>query len=961
MSSARDLKVSVISGDRRVPVGYAGNTIPVRSELFDGAIFFAHRPPSGSSAPWAFRERMEGRGSPDWLWEVQLHGRFLKQPRGPVWLRAELRDGPMQLGLVSRALCRAILKFARMMAQRRGGEIGYSFGDEAGEHPAISVPILLLDRIFVSDKTHALPVGGDEPKGTWRMVNGLWQPIERSSVTIDTQSYITVVLATSYIDWANWQLAGIPGLGSLSLETFWGDQGAWISLIDMEPDGTDRRFFLEANLEPSKVSLDTPRASSVCEDDYARVEEEVAADDDDEQQVGRGSSDEDFDEEQWIRQRTPYDDDDDVSPPVPEERVSLIPSLVLRPDASEGSSKPAAEMERVTQIEMDLDAPDASRLRSRAATDCLSDDESMEKAEDEEGNPATRKSQYSSPARAPASPGRRSRTPLSLPWYLKTSGGQLWWCISVEGRFCWRRDHQLSKLCEAVQPGFARLLRSGGSVQDMEMSRRRATQLLAQLDPSLVDEFTRIEVSLTSLLGSPAAGWMGVVEAEGRIVEHKVLVGEVSTTDVLHVAAEAVGRSAEAVRAARAAAAQVVGSAGGYGVANKEPRANCSTVKEPEKQRENEATPMALRWRSDTSARSWVERPGVYFADETTVELSGATVSRLHIVDAPAIAVTTAQRHFVFIVRQEADAEQWIASLRTSGSPSQASTPWRDRLRRWPVSRLVCNDSELCLETAKDPLGVSAQLLQMAVSAQGASQDSELVRQLNSLSCVLKGLDLSDLDPQDLWGFWVNAYHTLLIHACIQFGTPKHVRQLLGFYNNCSYVISGHIFSLAEIEHCVLRCHMPRASARLLQLLVRVWKRSDQELEERPSLRAPACLPAAFRARPDWRLNLCLSAGNTASSSRLPVFQRMPEAEFDALIMRAMERTLRDAGKMNARPLQLPYVLYRFRADAPGPSSDSHERRWAAVLAPFLGKDFDGRIAYRTAYKWMMRDRLDLL
>ena len=57
------------------------------------------------------------------------------------------------------------MKFARMMAQRRGGDICYAFGDEARKFPSISLPILLLDRIFVADRTHKLPVGDpDEPK-----------------------------------------------------------------------------------------------------------------------------------------------------------------------------------------------------------------------------------------------------------------------------------------------------------------------------------------------------------------------------------------------------------------------------------------------------------------------------------------------------------------------------------------------------------------------------------------------------------------------------------------------------------------------------------------------------------------------------------------------------------------------------------------------------------------------------
>lgn len=183
--------------------------------------------------------------------------------------RGELRDSPMQLGLVSRALCRGILKFARMMAQRRGGDICYAFGDEAHKNPSISLPVMLLDRIFVADQSHPLPVGDpEEPKGTWRLVDGKWVPIERSSVTFDTETYVTVVLATSYIDWTNWQLSSIPGLGTLSLETFWGEQGAWIALCEMEPDESVKAYFLEANLEPVKGSS-SPRQSTVYNEDEA--------------------------------------------------------------------------------------------------------------------------------------------------------------------------------------------------------------------------------------------------------------------------------------------------------------------------------------------------------------------------------------------------------------------------------------------------------------------------------------------------------------------------------------------------------------------------------------------------------------------------------------------------------------------------------------------------------------------
>ena len=64
-------------------------------------------------------------------------------------------------------------------------------------------------------------------------------------------------------------------------------------------------------------------------------------------------------------------------------------------------------------------------------------------------------------------------------------------------------------------------------------------------------------------------------------------------------------------------------------------------------------------------------------------------------------------------------------------------------------------------------------------------------------------------------------YHSLLVHSCCLYGRPRTLRQnlplqsvttsvgseleparsLLGFYNSCSYLVAGQIFSLAEIEH----------------------------------------------------------------------------------------------------------------------------------------------------------------
>ncbi|CAJ1364857.1 unnamed protein product [Effrenium voratum] len=922
---ARDLKLSVLSEGKKVPVGYSGNSIPFKTEAFDGVIFFAHRPPTGSNGNWAFRERMEGKGSPDWLWEVQLHGRFLQKPNGPVWLRAELRDSPMQLGLVSRALCRGILKFARMMAQRRGGDICFAFGDEAKKNPSISLPIMLLDRIFVADTSHPLPVGGgDEPKGTWRLVDGNWVSIDRSSIVFDAETYVTVVLATSFIDWTNWQLSSIPGLGTLSLETFWGDQGAWISLCEMDPDESVRTYFLEAKMEPVKVRSDTPRPSTVYDDEAERAQEELVITDGEENKASPSSDDEP--EEPLNRQRTPYDEMEEfeLCEEVPLEREWLRQPV----DVTSPGAAGAAEMARVAQIEMALDAPDVGPLRHSLSGDL------MDMEEDEE---------ISQPHGLSRRISKRNVRTLTLPWYLRTSAGQLWWCISVEGwPPCWRRDHQISHLCEVVESGKAHLLRSGTSVQDMETARRKATRLLCQLDPSLLDEFMRIDVPLTSLLASTYGGWLGVVESEGRIVERKVSVSEARTTDaVLRAGAEVVSKSS-VLRSAADAARRGSQMLDNFAA---------------------EEAPLAVRWKSDTASRSWMDRPQSYFSEDFFVELSRAKAYRTSIAGAPAVAVTTPQRQFLFVMRSAEEADKWAASLKLQSSPSPSTSmpsPWKDRLRRWPLNRLVCNDFELCMDSSKDPLSLSAKLLRLAVGSQGCGPEE--VQQLTRLSCQLKTVDLMPLDPQDLWSFWMNVYHSLLVHACILYSRPRNLRQLLGFYNNCSYVVAGHIFSLAELEHLVLRSQMAPASARLMNWLVRVWRRDDKEFEDRPAMQAPYNPSSNFRCRPDWRLNMVLCAGNLASSSKIPIFDRMSEKAFDELMTKSMEQCLRAAGRLDRKPIQLPYVLYRFRQDAPGPATEGYDRRWATALEPLLqGTAYDGRVAYRSSYNWTMRDRLEIL
>ncbi|CAE7203118.1 CATSPER1 [Symbiodinium necroappetens] len=214
--AVRDLKLSVISEGKKVPVGYAGR----KARFF---LLIALQTEA------AYRERLEGKGSPDWLWEVPPT-RFICVTA----LGGERNDSllsKLQLdfcGGQSSARSDAVVIYVLHLAMR---EMVLRQGQTAAIHFTSCV----------ADRSHPLPVGGDESK----------VPIERSSVVFDSNTYatwlkhgVTVVLATSYMDWPDAEhvaasFAGRTGsfLAFLDLVS-----GAWITLCELEPDESVRQF-----------------------------------------------------------------------------------------------------------------------------------------------------------------------------------------------------------------------------------------------------------------------------------------------------------------------------------------------------------------------------------------------------------------------------------------------------------------------------------------------------------------------------------------------------------------------------------------------------------------------------------------------------------------------------------------------------------------------------------------------
>ncbi|CAH1787699.1 unnamed protein product [Owenia fusiformis] len=78
----------------------------------------------------------------------------------------------------------------------------------------------------------------------------------------------------------------------------------------------------------------------------------------------------------------------------------------------------------------------------------------------------------------------------------------------------------------------------------------------------------------------------------------------------------------------------------------------------------------------------------------------------------------------------------------------------------------------------------------------------------------LSAIDLSTLDEDEKKAFFINIYNALTIHGLIDCDTmPCSVLDVQQFWKNTAYNIGGHVFSLDDIEHGILRGNRPHPAA----------------------------------------------------------------------------------------------------------------------------------------------------
>lgn len=258
---------------------------------------------------------------------------------------------------------------------------------------------------------------------------------------------------------------------------------------------------------------------------------------------------------------------------------------------------------------------------------------------------------------------------------------------------------------------------------------------------------------------------------------------------------------------------------------------------------------------------------------------------------------------------------------------------WRPSGRYILNARRLFDDDDNADEG--DPLALAESLLRSVQALVDASGEDRLEAWPAFLDKAGKLRDVAP--PDDSLAFWLNVYHAMIAHAALVFGSPSKASQWAKYFGSLSYECAGDVFSVAELEHCVIRAAMPRP--RLLLGDVATLGASVDLL--RVALATSSSLSSSYayaRDHKDIRLVFALNPGSLEDSPPVVVVYDADhlQDQLDAATRRALASASLD-------PVTRTVTLPRLCAWHSSALSD---------LQPFLPNDIRAALVANASASW---------
>ncbi|KAL3925188.1 MAG: hypothetical protein SGILL_000580 [Bacillariaceae sp.] len=214
-----------------------------------------------------------------------------------------------------------------------------------------------------------------------------------------------------------------------------------------------------------------------------------------------------------------------------------------------------------------------------------------------------------------------------------------------------------------------------------------------------------------------------------------------------------------------------------------------------------------------------------------------------------------------------------IGSLVTSHPSSRTFTnhlfevddPMKEFLHKssmWDYQkRRILNCRGYSFQTARktsrdETLQLAETALKKVMSLQPKGPNDADLREFLDCAASLKDADAYALNEDERLAFFLNVYHVFIMHAYIVLRPPDSSLEWLNYFNTIAYQCSDDIFSLAELEHNVIRAEMKSPSQFLSRFVL------------------PKSHYLFALTQPDFRINFALNPGSLSMpSSSVPLYR----------------------------------------------------------------------------------------
>eukprot|EP00658_Telonema_sp_P-2_P073456 TRINITY_DN6252_c0_g1_i4.p1 TRINITY_DN6252_c0_g1~~TRINITY_DN6252_c0_g1_i4.p1 ORF type:complete len:306 (+),score=54.99 TRINITY_DN6252_c0_g1_i4:313-1230(+) len=179
--------------------------------------------------------------------------------------------------------------------------------------------------------------------------------------------------------------------------------------------------------------------------------------------------------------------------------------------------------------------------------------------------------------------------------------------------------------------------------------------------------------------------------------------------------------------------------------------------------------------------------------------------------------------HCLCVATKE-ERDQWIQHISVQVYQASGSSEFMadaagilSAAHRWSGNRVILNGRRNLMtrkSNFSDDASEAVQLLlrqALGISSFRQPEWPELCAFLDNTAWLkLVNLDPLTLGTHQSLSFFLNLYHLILIHSFLISELPSSERAWSSLHNRFCYEVGGYVFSLAEIEHCVLRASMSK-------------------------------------------------------------------------------------------------------------------------------------------------------